>query len=109
MHKIAHPGAYLEGALCHAPNPPPLGDGTKQQSTKYMLKSRDQIIKRMQAKKAYATWHFSIILISLRVEVAQISELLVHAIILPLLKSFFDLNLPHSTLGKKDIAHIFYI
>ena len=56
---------------------------------------------------AYATWHFSIILISLKVQVAQISDFLVHAKILPLEKAFFNLNLPHSTLGKNDIAVIF--
>ena len=57
--------------------------------------------------EAYAAWHFSIIVISLRVEVAQILDILVHAKILPLQKAFFDLNLPHYTLGKKDIALIF--
>ena len=60
-------------------------------------------------EEASATWHFSIILISLRVEVAQISDFLVRAKILPLRKAFFNLNLPHSTLSKKDIALIFYI
>ena len=58
----------------------------------------------MHVEEAYATWHFWIILISLRVEVAQISDFLVHAKILPFWKAFFDLNLPHSTLGKKNIA-----
>ena len=43
---------------------------------------------------SYATWHFAIILISLRVEVAQISDL-VHAKILQLWKAFFNLNLLH--------------
>ena len=38
----------------------------------------------MHVEKACATWHFSIILIGLRVEVAQISDFLVHAEILPL-------------------------
>ena len=38
----------------------------------------------MRVEEAYATWHFSIILITLRVEVAQISDFLVHAKILPL-------------------------
>ena len=57
----------------------------------------------MHVEEACATWHFSIILISLRVEVAQISDILLHAKILPFLKACFDLNLPHSTLGKKDI------
>ena len=63
----------------------------------------------MHMDKAYATWHFSIILISLRVEMAQISDFLVHAKILPLGKALFNLNLPHSTLGKKDIALYFFI
>ena len=44
----------------------------------------------------------------LRVEGAQISNFLVDAKILPLWKAFFNLNLPHSTLGKKDIALIFF-
>ena len=61
----------------------------------------------MNVEEAYATWHFSIILISLRVEVAQISDYLVYAKILPLCKAFFNLNLPHSTLGKNDVALIF--
>ena len=38
----------------------------------------------MHVEEAYANWHFSIILIRLKVEVAQISEILVHAQILPL-------------------------
>ena len=38
----------------------------------------------MQVEEAYATWHFCIILISLRVEVAQIAKFLVQAKILPL-------------------------
>ena len=58
----------------------------------------------MHVEEAYATWHFSIILISLRVEVRQISDYLLHAKILPLLKACFSINLPHSTLGKKYIA-----
>ena len=61
----------------------------------------------MHVEEAYATWHFSIILISLKVEVAQISDFLVHAKILPLQKAFFNLNLSHSKLGKEDIALIF--
>ena len=63
----------------------------------------------MHAEEAFATWHFGIILISLRVEVALITDFLVHAKILPLCKAVFNLNLPHSTLGKKDIALIFFI
>ena len=58
----------------------------------------------MHVEEDYATWHFSIILLSLRVEVAQISDYLLHAKLFPLLKAFFSINLPHSTLGKKDIA-----
>ena len=61
----------------------------------------------MHVEEGYATWYFSIILISLRVKVAQFLDFLVHAKILPLLIAFFKLNLPHSTLGKKDIALIF--
>ena len=38
----------------------------------------------MHVEEACATWHFSIILISLRVEVAQISDLLLRAKILQL-------------------------
>ena len=38
----------------------------------------------MHEEKTYATGYFSIILISLRVEVEQISDFLVHAKILPL-------------------------
>ena len=38
----------------------------------------------MYVEEAYATWHFSIILISLSIEVAQISDFFVHAKILPL-------------------------
>ena len=63
----------------------------------------------MHVEEAYATWHFIIIFISLSVEVAQISDFLVHAKILSLGKAIFNLNLPHSTLGYKDIALIFFI
>ena len=35
-------------------------------------------------EEAYATWHFSVILINLRVKVARISDFLVHAKVLPL-------------------------
>ena len=60
----------------------------------------------MHVEEAYTTWHFSNILISLRVEVVQISDFLLHAKILPLRKAFFNLNLPNSILSKKDIALI---
>ena len=61
----------------------------------------------MHMKAAYATWHFSIILISLRVEEVQVSDFVVHAKILPLGKAFFNLILPHSTLSKKNKSLIF--
>ena len=73
----------FRGSIVPCPHPP-LANSTKQKSTKDTLKSRNQIIKRTQVEKADATWHFRIILINLRVEEAQISEFLVHAIILPL-------------------------
>ena len=38
----------------------------------------------MQVEEAYAIWHFSINLFSLRVEEAQISDILIHAKILSL-------------------------
>ena len=50
----------------------------------------------MHVEGAWATLHFSISLISLRVEVERISDFLVHAKILPFGKAFFNLNLPHS-------------
>ena len=62
----------------------PLGHGTKQRSAKYTLKSRNQIPIKHACGEACAAWQFSIILISLRVEVEQISDFLVHAKILPL-------------------------
>ena len=49
--------------------PSPFGHGTKQKSAKYTLKSRNQIIIKHAVEEAYATWYFSIVLISLRVEV----------------------------------------
>ena len=42
----------------------------------------------MHVEEAFATWHFSIILISLRVEAAQISDFLVDAKILHFEKFF---------------------
>ena len=63
----------------------------------------------MHVEGAYATWHFSIILINLKKEVTQISDFLVHAKILPLWKGFFNLNLPYITQGKKDAALIFFV
>ena len=57
----------------------------------------------MRVEEAYATWYFSIILISLKVELAQISDSLVHAKSCRFEKLFFNLILPHSTLVKKDM------
>ena len=61
----------------------------------------------MHVVEAYVTWHFSIILISLSVEVAQISDFLVHAKILPLWKAFFNLNLPHPK-QQKNVSKTFF-
>ena len=53
---------------------------------------------------------FSIILISWRVEVAQIKIYnTVYAKISPIWKAFFTLTLLLSTLGKKDLDLIFFI
>ena len=38
----------------------------------------------MHVEEAYSIWYFNIILISLKVEVAQISDFVVHAKIFPL-------------------------
>ena len=43
----------------------------------------------MHVEEAYAIWYLSIILICFIVEVAQISDFLVHAKSLPLWKDFF--------------------
>ena len=62
-----------------------LSYGTTQKSAKYTLKSPNQIIiQHGSGKGLSATWHFSIILISLRVEMLQISDSLVDAKLLPL-------------------------
>ena len=64
---------------------PPFGPWHKAKSAKYTLKLRNQIvIKHACGRSLYATWYFSIILISFRVEVAQYSEFLVQAKILPI-------------------------
>ena len=89
--------------------PPSLEPRCKAKSAKYMSKSRSQIITKHACEEAFATWHFSIVLISLRVEVAGFFRFLVYAIILPLSKALFNLNLAHSILGKKDIARSFLI
>ena len=91
------------------PCPAPLGHDTKQNSAKYTLNSRNQIVTMHACGRGLRSWHFTIILISLRIEVAKISDFLGHAKILPLGKAFFNLNIPHSTLGKKDITLLFYI
>ena len=63
------------------------------------------MIKSMHVKEAYATWHFSIILISLWVKVWQFSDLLEHTQILPLRKAFFNLNLPITTFYTGQEKH----
>ena len=80
----AYPGAYLEGALCHDPLPP-WGHVKKQKSAKYTLKLRNQImIKACMWKSLTLPGILAFIVISLRLEVAQISDFLIHAKILPL-------------------------
>ena len=54
--------------------PPPLGHGTKQKRAKYTLKLRNQIIINHACGRGLCYWYFRIILISLRVEVEQISD-----------------------------------
>ena len=58
---------------CH---PPPLGHGTKQESAKYTLKLRNQIIVKHECGRGlhYLKYLVSIILISLKAEVAQILD-----------------------------------
>ena len=63
---------------------PLLGHRSKQKSAKHTLKSRNQIVVKHACGRGLRYRHFCIILITLRVEVAQISDLLVHAKILPL-------------------------
>ena len=62
----------------------------------------------MHEEEAYATWHFSIILISLRVEVAQISDFLVRAN-LAALKSFFQLKFTTLYTGQERHNSYFFI
>ena len=102
----AHPETYLGWEYCA--KPPTLGHGTNQKSTKYTLKSRNQILIKHACGRGLRYLEFGTILISLRAEVSGADfRFLLHAKILPLWKAFFNLNLPHSTLGKKDIALIF--
>ena len=91
------------------PCPPRLGHSTKQKSAKYTLKSRNQIIIKRACGKAYASWHFSIILISLRVEVAHISNFLVHAKILPLRKAFFEHKFTTPYTGQETHSSYFFV
>ena len=60
----------------------------------------------MYVEEACATWHFRIILISLRVEVAQILDFLVQAKILPLGKACFDFKF--TTLYTREERHNSY-
>ena len=68
--------------------PPLFGPRHKEKSAKYALKLRNQIKIKKHVEEAYANWHFSIVLISLKAEVAQISNFLVHDKILLLWKAF---------------------
>ena len=61
----------------------------------------------MHVEEAYATWHFSIILISLRVEVAQISDFLLHAKNYAALKSFFQLKFTTLYTGQERLNSYF--
>ena len=63
----------------------------------------------MHVEEAYATWHFSIILIRLRVEVAQISNFLVHAKKTAALKSFFQLKFTTLDTGQERHSSYFFI
>ena len=63
----------------------------------------------MLVEEAYATWHCSIILISFRVEVAQISDFLVHAKILAALKRFFQLKFTTLYIGQERHSSYFFI
>ena len=61
----------------------------------------------MHVEEDYAPWHFSIILTSLRIEVAQISDFLVQAKILAVLKSFFQLKSTTLCTGQKRYSSYF--
>ena len=63
----------------------------------------------MHVVEGYATWHFSIILINLRVEVAQISDFLEQAKIAAL-KNFFQLKFTTLYSGQeRHSSYFFYI
>ena len=82
--RCAHPGANLGGGHCAMPF---RSVWAAAQSKKVQNIRENRVIRlqlSMHVEMAYATWHFSIILISLRVEEVQISDFLVHAKILPL-------------------------
>ena len=65
--------------------PPPFGPRHNAKSVKSTLKLLNQIIIKPACGRGLRyTWHFGIIFISLRVEVAQISDFLVRAKILSL-------------------------
>ena len=86
---------------------PTLGHRAKEKVPNISSNPLIRLQKSMHVEEVYATWHFSIILISLRVEVGQFSDFLAHAKIFSLGKAFFNLDLLHSTLRKKNIALIF--
>ena len=62
----------------------------------------------MHVEEACTTWHFSIILISLRVEVQQSSVFLVHAYNLAALKSFFQLKFTTLNTGQNRHSSYFF-
>ena len=64
--------------------PPLLWATAQSKKVQNMLKSRDQILIKHACRRGLRYLAFSIILVSLRVEVAQISDFLVHAKTLPL-------------------------
>ena len=64
----------------------------------------------MHVEEAHATWHFSIILISLGVEVAQISDFLLHAKLnLAALKTLFQLKFTTLYTGQERHSPYFFI
>ena len=63
----------------------------------------------MHVEEACATWHFSIIFISLKVEVAQISNFLLRAKNLAALKTLFQLKFTTLYTGPERHSSYFFI
>ena len=93
------------------PPPFPLGHGTKQIIKNYVIELRNQIIIKYACGRGlrYLAFlhHFNQLESRSGADFRFFGRLL--AKILALWKAFFNLNLQHSTLGKKDIAPIFFI